>query len=87
MTHNIPVAPTKEDAGDLDQATQVQECIPLLWEGRTCPRQHWGSAQDAKGEKSVSRDREISAITSRILYSFTWMGSLHVFMPHFLSSS
>lgn len=48
MTLNILVAPTEEDAKDWDQATQVQECIPLLQAGRMCPRQHRDSARDAE---------------------------------------
>lgn len=87
MTLNILAAPTEEDAGDWDQATQVQECVPLLQAGRTCPWQHRDSARYAKGEKPVSGDQDISAITARTLCSITWMGSLHAFMPQFPSSS
>lgn len=77
----------EEDAGDWNQATQMQDCIPLLWAGRTCPGQHWGSARDAKGEEPVSRHQDISAIPARTLCSITWMGSLQVFMPQLPSST
>lgn len=89
MTLNILAAPTERDAGDRDQATQAQECIPPLPVGQAGDAKGScrGSAWDAEGEEPVSGHWYVSAAAASTCCSITQLGSLHALVPQFPSCS